>query len=642
MMSDTTHEGQRITVRALILGLVTVVGFTVAGCFSVLLRYEIIGTGYLPRGALALLMVFVILNGLVGLVSRRLKLSRNEMLLIFIMLLAMAAIPGQEYAQHFYLNILGIVYYTTPDIAKPEIYLDDLNPALVPSVDRESPEINWAFEGVPPGSSVPYRAWLRPLLVWTPYFFALYWMLLCGAAILAARWEDHEKLLYPLMQVPNEMTESGKGFVSSLMRDKMMWICFAICCVLYIIKGLHSYFPTIPDINLQQTTQRLVAGGPGVVFNNVALHIYPEMIGIAYLLTSEVGFSLWFFYIFRLIQAFFRNLIGIQTNHYPFFEYQTAGGYIVLALALLWSARRHIAHVFGVAFGLRREREEDRGQPYRLAAIGFVVSFAVILLWAQQIGMSMLWAVVLFALIPLIGMVVARVICEAGMFIYSSPFRLNEMIFRVAGSQRIGAENITLMTAASWVQVRSTATQFMPQAFQGLKLSSLANMDRGKMLLIMGLAVAVAILTSHVVCPYVIYTWSVPKLGWWPSGSSLGTTKNLVSFILNPSEMRIGDWASMAGGGLTTVFLVFMRQRFLWWPFHPAGFIAWLGWPVERYWMSILLGWLTKTVVLRFFGFKAFASLRPAAFGFILGICFILTFWLVFHFFIEGPPLLIE
>ncbi len=77
--------------------------------------------------------------------------------------------------------------------------------------------------------------------------------------------------------------------------------------------------------------------------------------------------------------------------------------------------------------------------------------------------------------IPLIGMVVARVICEAGMFIYSSPFRLNEMIFRVAGSHRIGAQNITLMTAASWVQVRSTATQFMPQAFQGLKLSSRQN-----------------------------------------------------------------------------------------------------------------------------------------------------------------------
>lgn len=641
-MNTPGTSSNSITLRAIALGLLVVVGFTIAGCFSVFVRYEIIGTGYLPRGAMAVLLLVVVANAGLALIARRLRLTRNEVLLVFIMLLAMAAIPGQEYAQHVYLNLVGIVYYTTPDIAKPELYLDDLNPALVPSVDRNSPEIRWAFEGIPPGQRMPYRAWLRPLAVWTPYFLALYWMLLCFAAVLSPRWEDHEKLLFPLMQVPYEMTDFAKGLFPALLRNKLMWGCFAFSCSLYVIKGLHTYFPTVPDLNLQRTTERLFAGGPAVAFNNVPLHFYPEMIGIAYLLTSEVGFSLWFFYIFRLIQSFFRNLLGITTSHYDFFQLQTAGGYVVLALALLWSARRHIAAVFGYAFGGREVSGDGRAQPYRTAAIGFLLSFIFIIAWCSQIGMSTSWALVLFGLLPLVSMVVSRIICEAGMFIYSSPFRLNDMIFRIAGTQHIGPRNITLMTAVSWVQVRSTATQFMPQAFQGLKLSSMADLDRPKVLWIMMLAITAAILTSHVISPWVIYSWGVPKLGWWPKGSSLGTTRALVSFILNPTTMHAGNWLALAGGGLTTMFLVAMRQRFLWWIFHPAGYVAWLGWPIDRYWMSILVGWLAKTVVLRFFGYKTFAALRPAAFGLILGICIILTFWLVFHSFLEGPPLLIE
>lgn len=634
-----------MTVRALVLGILVVIGFTVAGCFSVLLRYEIIGTGYLPRGVVAVVLLMVLLNGLAGAFVRRLKLSRQEILLIFIMLLAMAIIPGQDFAQHFYLNVLGIVYYTTPDIAGPELYLNDLNPALVPNVDREAPEIRWAFEGAPPGKPLPYGAWLKPLAVWTPYFLALYWMTLCFAAMMSPRWEDEEKLLFPLMQVPNELIDfSPKSPLPALLRNKMMWVCFGISCLLYVIKGLHTYFPGVPDINLQQTTKQIVAGGPGVVFNNVALHLYPEMIAIAYLLTSEVGFSMWFFYVLRLMEGFARNAMGFQTNAYPFFEYQTAGAYLVLGLALLWSARRHLAAVFRYAFGVGEAppSSDPRPQPYRTAVFGFLIGFAFIIIWATQVGLSLTWALVMFGLVPLVNLVVSRVICEAGMFLYSSPFRLNEIIFRVGGTQRIGNKNLTLMSMMSWAQIRNTGSQFMPYAFQGLKLASQGELNRRQTVWVMFTAVVVAILVSHVVCPYVIYTWGVPKLGWWERGSSLGTTNTLLSFIRNKTTVMPADWAAMGVGGLLTMFLVAMRQRFVWWPFHPAGYAAWLGWPIDRYWLSFLLGWLIKSTVLRFFGYKAFAALRPAAFGFILGICFVLTFWLVFHFFVEGPPLVIE
>jgi len=537
-----------ITARAVAIGLILVIGFTVAGCFCVFLRYELIGTGYLPRGAICLLLALIAGNAALRPLKRlrrRLALTGRELLLVFMMLLVVGAIAGQEYAQHVYLNLLGIVYYTTPDIAPPELYLDDLNPMLVPSTDREAPVIRWAFEGLPPGRSFPWRPWVVPLLAWTPFFFALYFMMVCSAALLAHRWEQEEKLLYPLVQVPVEMVEDEPASGASLFRSPLMWGAFAFCCLLYTMKGVHAYWPVIPDFDLQKTTQTTFPG-PYSAFSRIPYHFYPEMVGIAYLLTSEVGFSLWFFYFLQ------------------------------------------------------------------------------------------------YAFLPLVGMVVARVICEAGMFIYTSPFRLNDTIFEMAGTDRIGPKNVTLMTMASWTMIRSTATVNMAAVAQGLKIGAEMGGRRLSVMLVTMAAIIVAILTSHVTSLYVIYQWGVPKLGWWPSGSSLNTTSQLARHLQAPSAMAVGDWVALALGAATTWGLVAMRRRFVWWPLHPLGFVTWLGWPIDRYWMSIFIGWLLKVTVVRLGGFKAFNRLRPGAFGLVLGVCVIITFWIIMHFIYPAPPVIIE
>jgi hypothetical protein len=628
--------------RAFILGLIIVAAFAVAGSFSVLLRYEIIGTGYLPRGAVTVLLILVLITWVMRRATRRRGLRRRETLLIFGMLMAMGAVPGQEFSQHVYLNTIGIVYYATPDIAKPSLYLEKLNPYLVPSKDRDDPIIRYAFEGVPPGASVPYGKWLVPLLVWTPFWFALYWVILCFAGLMAHRWEDQEKVLYPLTAVPAELVSRDRQSVASAFRNRLLWVCFAATTAIYILKGLHTYYPGVPDIDMQRVGGVIFAEGPARVFNRLPLHIYPEMIGITYLLSAEVGFSLWFSYWLRLLETFTREAIGLQTNHWDFFSWQTVGGYAVLGMALIWSARKYLAGAFreGLTGAFGRGKPDD--PLHTIAAPGFILGMLFVWWWCAKIGMSLTWAIVTYVSFIVVSLVVARVICEAGMFIYSSPFRLNEVIFDLGGIKQIGAQNATLMTMASWAQIRSTATMNLPAVFQGFKLGSLGQIERRRMFWAMYAAVVVAILCAHVSSIYTIYTWSVPKLGWWPQGSSLGATNTLARKLQSPLEMSLGNWGAIGLGGGTTLLLVAMRQRFLWWPWHPLGFVAWLGWPIDRYWLSIFIGWLWKVVVIRVAGFKSFSSFRPAAFGLILGICFILTVWLVVHMIVPGPPVLIE
>ncbi|HIE53545.1 MAG TPA: hypothetical protein EYP85_17470 [Armatimonadetes bacterium] len=632
-----------LTLRAVVLGLLVVVGFTVAGCFSVFLRYEIIGTGYLPRGAVTVLLALIFANAGVRWLARRFRLTRTELLLIFCMLLAMAAIPGQEYAQHVYLDIAGLVYYADGTIAPPRLYMQHVPPWLVPDTDREAPVIKRFFEGLREGDPVPYRGWLVPLVIWTPYYLALYWTIVCLAALLARHWEEREKLLYPLMQVPRDLVETEGERMSPLLKNKLMWGCFAFSCLLYILRGLHSYYPAVPDINLQRTTEQLFPSGPAAVaFNRRPLHFYPEMVGIAYLLTAEVGFSLWFFYFLRLIETYIRAMFSLTPTDAPFFQFQTAGGYIVLALAVLYTARAHLADLLWATFTRRRVKEGNNPLAYRTAVLGFLGGLIFIWVWCHSIGISLTWAVVMFLLFPLVTLVVARVVCEAGMFIYSSPFRLNELLFEVIGTPTLGPRNVTLMTAVSWIQIRSTATQSLPYQLEAFKLAAETNLKRRQLTWAMLAAIVAAVLTCHVTSLYVVYHAGLGKLSWWASGAARHTVRKLVGYLENPTEMTGEDWFALGLGGALTLFLVFMRLRFIWWPLTPLGFVAWYGWPIDRYALSIFLGWLIKVLVLRFGGFRVFQRLRPGAFGLILGICFILTFWMVFHFFVPGPPLIIE
>ncbi len=233
-------------------------------------------------------------------------------------------------------------------------------------------------------------------------------------------------------------------------------------------------------------------------------------------------------------------------------------------------------------------------------------------------------------------------VCEAGILIYTSPFRINEAIFDIAGTEHMQPADITMLTMTSWTQIRSTATINMAAVAQSFKIGSAMGASRTKMMLMAMAAITVAIIVSHFASLYVIYTWGVPKLGWWPRGSSLGATTRLVQYLQVPTLMTASDWVGMALGGAITWALVALRRQFVWWPLHPLGFVTWLGWPIDRYWLSIFIGWLVKYFVVRFGGYQTYHRLRPAAFGLILGVAFIVTVSIVLHFFYPAAPLIIE
>jgi hypothetical protein len=72
-----------------------------------------------------------------------------------------------------------------------------------------------------------------------------------------------------------------------------------------------------------------------------------------------------------------------------------------------------------------------------------------------------------------------------------------------------------------------------------------------------------------------------------------------------------------------------MRHRFLWWPFHPIGYVLAYSSETRRAWFPFFVGWLCKVVITRYGSGRTYQSLRPLFLGLVLGEYLICAVWLI-------------
>ncbi|MEZ8218737.1 hypothetical protein B0813_002274 [Candidatus Fervidibacteria bacterium JGI MDM2 SSWTFF-3-K9] len=83
-------EAEKVTVKAIIASALLVVSITVAGCHSAFLRYDLIGTGHLPRSALFPVMLFAAVNPVWRFLFMKPLFTSSELLFIYCALVIMS------------------------------------------------------------------------------------------------------------------------------------------------------------------------------------------------------------------------------------------------------------------------------------------------------------------------------------------------------------------------------------------------------------------------------------------------------------------------------------------------------------------------------------------------------------------------
>jgi hypothetical protein len=633
-----------ISARSLFIGLVLVVFLSaITPYVEMVIAGTQIGSICPPAGAFFLLVCLVLgVNPLIRRLSRRKwrGLRQGELITIYSLLICTATISSVQFVQFLVPMITGAFYYATPENG----WADSIQPLIPDWFSPGSSEaIKALYEGLPGHSGIPWRPWVKPFLFWSPLLIAFYFVMICICAILRKQWVEREKLAFPLVQVPLEMTETakenGSHIIGAFFKDRLMWIGFTIPVIFHSLDGLHQHFPSIPMFQLRMINiGTYFVGKPWNAVNPFYFSIYFSVIGFAYLLSLELSFSFWFFFLLLKAEEILGSAIAWKTSAglwrtgvFPFVIAQQSGGFIALVLVSLWLGRGHLKRVLAVAF---LGAGDDKNEPlaYRWAVLGSVGGLMFISWWCWIAGMSFPLALSLFVLTYIFMLGSTRMMAEGGInFLWSAQSCPNYILHSIGGRSFFRDRNGLMLMTLPFV-VWNFRGLVVPEAMEAFKMGTHSGINMRKLTYCIMIAIPIAMVVAYCSMLYLSYSFEGGGLAidhYRFVHVSNRPYQELSSVLVDPSGFNMTRVAFIGAGIAFGLFLIFMRSRFLWWPFHPIGYAASTTFAMWFLWSSIIVAWLFKFVILRYGGVKQYRRTRPAFLGLIFGELFMIVVLLI-------------
>jgi hypothetical protein len=584
-----------------------------------------------------ILTVLLCLNALLRRILPGRELHRNELIVIYVILGIGSSLAGHDTIQVLTPQIVCPFEGATPENKWEELFQPYLPRFLF--VTDES-----IYQGAFLGSSTLYRwdrivAWGKPVLIWSSFIVVLLFMMLCFNAILRARWMDREKLTYPIVHLPLEMTREQQP----IFRSHYMWIGFAVAAFIDSINGMHEFWPGVPEIKVRVVQydaymRDVFKGFPWSSLAGTRISLYPFAIGMGLLLPTDLAFSCWFFYLFWRLQRLISALFGWnKIPGFPYVEEQSTAAYFGLCLFALWMGRDHIRDVLRHAF-TRSELDDSREpMPYRWAVLGLILGTVFLLTFSYYIRMSLWIAVLFFIFYWMISLAVTRIRAELGPPAHDlhrgGPDYVITNIFGMGGA--VGPQNLTSMTQYFWFN-RAYRAHTMPIQLEAFKMAEQRRMAFAPMTFVLIAASIVGTLSAFWanIHGYYVYGMSA-KMSFVGRHFGVEPYNRLQSWIGAPQP---ADWhkvgAYVVGLGFTLALMA-LRVRFVWWPFHPVGYAISSSWSMNCLWMPIFVAWATKVLTMHYGGPKTFHKVIPVALGLILGEFIVGSLWCLIGIFLQ-------
>lgn len=569
---------------------------------------------------LFLLALFV--NPVLGLLRRSWMLTPAELTQIYVMWIVGSAVTVSGFVSPLLPQITSLAYYASPENNWSELVLPHAPDWAIPSKDAEL--LRDFYEGRSDGA-VPWGLWLSPLLHWLPLILSLHVAMISIVVILRKQWVDHERLVYPMMQLPIAMIQDEDpqrpSLIKPLFKNWLFWVGFALPFIIGMYNGLARYFPVDPIY---------VSGDYFYIFREsvrVRIGISFMMIGFAYFIRRDVTLGLCFFFAlyvcYQIVSTIqgggkFDPIISPWSKYGPSsFAFQGLGAFVALVGVGLWNARLHLLCVVRRTIGLDAEDDSGEIMSYRFAAIAAVCSLSYMSLWMWRVGLPA-WIAPLFILIAfIIYLGITRVVAEGGVPWFFPPIIASDAIVGGVGTRALEPSGIVAF-GFTYAWASDLITLVMVSAANGLKVIDETVKRRRRLLfwsMIAGLLVTLCsgigmmldvsyehggFNTSHYFKDQGFYPWE-------DAAGRMGTN----------TEPNLAYWGHTVLGAIVMALLMFARQRFVWWPFHPVGFPV--SFAMGKMFVSVLIAWMIKGAAIGYGGPRLFRKLRPVFLGLIMG-----------------------
>lgn len=628
-----TGERAGVTLRSVLLGLalipVTIYWITV----TEVRWYTLDGTS-LPLFIQPVFFLFLLclLNLAVRAVRGRPWLQQGELLVVYIMVAMACVFAGHDMLQNLFGTLAHPRNFATPSNAWEGRFFSYLAQWLF-VMDTESVTQFYA------GNTNVYERpellhpWIVPLFWWGVFVFAQAVLFLCLNVLIRRAWTAHEKLSFPLVQLPLAMTDPAPR--TPFWKNRIMWAGFAVAGGITLLNGLNYLHPFIPQVAVKQynLTQHFNTR-PWSAMGGTNISLYPFAIGLAYFIPLDLSFSCWFFFVWRKLQQVFGAVAGLDAagnRGWPFFAEQSSGAWIGVILILLWSSRAYLQRILGEVLGMRRPEVDARElRHYRLACAGIAVGLVFLWLFFMRMGMSPLVAGLYLAIYAGLSAAITRVRAELGTpheINFVSP---NAILVNTLGTQALGPQNLTAMASCHWFN-RGYRCHPMPNQLESMKMAEGGRIDLGRLYLLTIAASAVCILVTYWANIHV--TWEAGATGKavgfkrWVGAESFD---RLNGWLTTTVQLQDTNMFWMLGGLGFVFFLKWMRGLFVWWPFHPMGYALALSYAMDYFWFAFMVGWLIKLVLVRWGGMRVHTQAAPFFLGLILGDYVVGSLWAIY------------
>lgn len=623
-----------ITVRAVLLSLLLIPLNAFVLVHISVVRHQAYPTSYALFGnVVAILAALMLVNALLKKRAPRWALTPGELITCYILLCAASAVSNDQ-TVFLLVGMIGHpAWFSTPSNRWSEQFGADL-PAWLTVQDREA--LRGFYLG---GASVwqweTLAAWGPPLLAWLVFLMVLLGVMLCINALVRQPWTEAQRLTYPIVTLPVQMTDEKERFF----RSRLMWAGFALTAVLNLINGLHVLYPSLPEIPRHvDLTPLFFTERPWSSFTawpgaRVPIGIYPFIFGLGLLMPLDLVFSCWFFYLLTRLAAVEQTRRGWDTiSGFPFDVDMASGAFAAIFLYALWQLRGHIKRVWREVFRGQRSAPTPDTEPmsYRTAVLGLVLGLAFLTLFATQAGMSPALAFTFMACYFAFSTVITRMRAEAGITSHDVYMGGPDVLLvNTLGSERLGRGDLMGMSLLFWFN-RAYDGHPMPQQLEGFRLGEKRGLSLRGVAGLMLLGAGAGAVSACVVMLMVMHQL----------GAASGKVVECITISGEPWN-RLGSWIasptstnwhalSARGIGFALAAGLFSLRNYLpGCPFHPIGVAMAGSWAMYKIWSSLLFSWLVKGLVLRYGGRRWYGGLVHFGLGLVLGDCVLGGFWAI-------------
>lgn len=564
-----------------------------------------------PVPAVMCLLLLAALNPVLRRISPRWRLSRGELLTIYGVLVLTVAMSGRRVAR----ILLGF-------ITCPRYYenLEDIGAQLPAWYAPDDLKAITEFFESSRDAIVPWHVWSGPLLAWTAFLIVGWIGIFCLLDLFRRRWADQEHLRFPLLYLPLELSVDSSEARRTFLRNRLMWIGFAIGFWYALPVVVSPIWPNFPDWKITYYPFQALTATPWNELRPIYMRPLPHLIGFGYLMSTDNLFTVWASYLLQRLGWVFLVSFGYRKPgwHTGVEHQQAMGAIIALAIWLMWGNRRALVEA---------ARATNWGEKVRIAGVvaGFLGATWFVRLMGAPWWLGTLLMVMLFAE----ALVYARIRAETGLPSYwALPFLFQErdFILDVTGTRPFstakGFHGLANFSTLGWM----TTGQF-PQTgayhVENVHLGRESGVSQGSMFwvnvgaILLGLGIAY---WTHLRTFYDMGALSAIGAGGdgyyevrWARGNYakvLAFANSRTGFQLAPNVFRL------TGAGIV-LLLARLRGAYGGFPFTPWGYLIASSYG-GTYWASFFITWAAQKVILRYWGAKSHTRAIP----FFLGISF--------------------